>query len=48
MLKLEAADRPALVDEFWERTPQATRRDLLAKILAHKIEVANSEPTVAN
>jgi integrase len=48
VFKKEFADRPALMDEFLERTPEATCRDLLAKIPAHKIEVASSEPTAAN
>jgi site-specific recombinase XerD len=48
VLKQEFAGRPALADEFLERTPEAVRLVLLAKFPAHKIEVANSEPTVAN
>jgi hypothetical protein len=39
----ELADRPALADEFLERTPEAARRDLLAKIPAQKAEVTVSK-----
>ncbi|HTV40725.1 MAG TPA: tyrosine-type recombinase/integrase [Candidatus Sulfotelmatobacter sp.] len=43
VFKQEFDDRLALVDEFLERTPEATRRDLLAKIPALNSEVANNE-----
>jgi integrase len=48
VFKQEFADRPALVDEFLERTPEAARRDLLDKIPAQKTEVLSSEPAAAN
>jgi integrase len=48
VFKQEFADRPALVDEFLERTPEATRRDLLAKIPAQKPEAASSKHATAN
>ena len=48
VFKQEFADRPALVDEFLERTPEATRRDLLDKIPAQKTEGFSSESAAAN
>jgi hypothetical protein len=43
VFKQEFDDRLALADEFMERTPEATRLDLFAKIPALKSEVANNE-----
>jgi hypothetical protein len=43
VLKQEFSDRPALADEFLERTPEATRLDLLAKFPAQKPEVADNK-----
>jgi integrase len=42
VLKQEFADRPALVDEFLERTPEAVRLELLAKFPAQKPEIADN------
>ena len=42
VLKQEFADRPALVDEFLERTPEAVRLELLAKFPAQKSEFADN------
>jgi hypothetical protein len=43
VLKQEFADRPALADEFLERTPEPMRLDLLAKFPAQKPEVADNK-----
>jgi integrase len=43
VLKQEFADRPALADEFLERTPEPTRLELLAKFPAQKPEVADNK-----
>jgi hypothetical protein len=40
VLKQEFADRPALADEFLERTPEAVRLELLAKFPAQKTKIA--------
>ncbi len=41
VLKQEFSDRQALMDELLERTPEATFREIAAKIPAQKSEVAN-------
>jgi len=41
VLKQEFSDRQALMDELLERTPEATFREIAARIPAQKSEVAN-------
>jgi integrase len=43
VLKQEFSDRPALVDEFLERTPEAVRLELFAKFPAQKSEIADNK-----
>ena len=43
VLKQEFSDRPALADEFLERTPEAVRLELFAKFPAQKPEIADNK-----
>ena len=43
VLKQEFADRPALADEFLERTPEATRLKLFTKFPTQKPEKADNQ-----
>jgi hypothetical protein len=43
VLKQEFSDRPALADEFLERTPEAVRLELFAKFPAQKAEFADNK-----
>jgi integrase len=43
VLKQEFADRPALADEFLERTPEAARLELFAKFPTQKSEIADNK-----
>jgi integrase len=43
VLKQEFSDRQALMDELLERTPEATFREITARIPAQKLEVANED-----
>jgi integrase len=43
VLKQEFADRPALADEFLERTPEAARLELFAKFPTQKSEMAGNQ-----
>ena len=43
VLKQEFSDRPALADEFLERTPEAARLELFAKFPAQKAEFADNK-----
>jgi integrase len=48
VFKQEFADRPALADEFSARTPEATLKEILAKIPAQRPNAAVSAQTTAN